>query len=182
MYLDKNKVETNVRDRCHSEDYNKKQGCCQWRAGYFTLEASLVVPMALCIIVLLIHLSYYTYQKAILTQDLYLLGFRASVLGRQQEVDADTYIRANAADQFGNRYIGSPEPEIDAQDNDRFVKCHAETEADHAAMQWHFLMPASDWGVRSNSKADVIHRGAHIRRIDRLVDLGKIALNHVNGQ
>ena len=161
--------------RCHKDSYNKKQVTGSWRSAYFTLEASLVVPMVLCIIVMIIHLSYYTYQKAILAQDTYLLGFRAAVLGRQQEMDGTQYIPSNAAEQFGNRYIGSPIPEVEVNDNGRTIKVQAETEADHAALGAHELMPKSSWKVSAGSKADVIHRGQHIRRIDRVIDLGKIA-------
>ena len=136
--------------------------------------------MVLCIIVMLIHLSYYSYQKAILAQDLYLLGFRAAVLGRQQEVGADAYVQGNAAEQFGNRYIGSAPPQVTTIDNSRMIKLSADTEADHEAMSGYFLMPEKSWKVAAASKADVIHRGNHIRRIDRIVDLGKITL--INGK
>ena len=179
MYQDEKKKESSGSRRCHTDEYNKKR---KWRAAYFTLEASLVVPMVLCIIVMIIHLSYYVYQKAILAQDTYLLGFRAAVLGRQQEMDATSYVAANAGEQFGNRYIGAAQPQVNTIDNGRIVKLESETEADHAAMAWHALMPDDSWKVNAGSKADVIHRGDHIRRIDRLVDLGKIALGNINQQ
>lgn len=134
--------------------------------------------MVLCIIVMLIHLSYYGYQKAILAQDTYLLGFRAAVLGKQEEAEASAYVSENAGEQFGDRYIGADRPRVTAIDNGRIVKLESETEADHLAMLWHSLMPQASWKVAAGSKADVIHRGDHIRRIDRIVDLGKIALNN----
>ena len=175
MYLDEKRKDQSDSKRCHNKEYNKRR---KWNAAYFTFEASLVVPMVLCIIVMLIHLSYYVYQKAILAQDTYLLGFRAAVLGRQQEVDAAAYVAGNAGEQFGNRYIGAAGPEVRTTDNGRLVKLESETEADHLAMVWHELMPQDSWKVAAGSKADVIHRGDHIRRIDRITDLGKIALNN----
>ena len=37
--------------------------------AYMTVEASFVIPMALCLIVLTIYLSFYMYNKCVLTQD-----------------------------------------------------------------------------------------------------------------
>ncbi len=151
-----------------------------WRAAYFTLEASLLVPMVLCIIVMLIHLSYLMYQKTILTQDTYLLGFRATVLGKQEEMDMTSYVQGTAQEQFQNRYIGSELPQVKVSGTEKSLRLEAATQADHAAMSWHELMPEGPWGVVARSKAEVLHRGNHIRRIDRLVDLGKQLINESN--
>ena len=44
-----------------------------------TLEAALIVPMVICVFSLLIYFSYYLYGRCILSQDAYILAFRASV-------------------------------------------------------------------------------------------------------
>lgn len=47
--------------------------------AYFTVEAALVIPVVLCMIVMIIYLSFYLYDRCILAQDLYLLSYRQSI-------------------------------------------------------------------------------------------------------
>lgn len=47
--------------------------------AYFTVEAALVMPVVLCMIVMIIYLSFYLYDRCILAQDLYLLSYRQSI-------------------------------------------------------------------------------------------------------
>lgn len=135
-----------------------------------------MVPIALFIIVFLIHLSYFTYERAILTQDTYLLAFRASVYGRQQETSADAYIGNTSAAQFDRKYLGSPLPEVTVEESGNSIRVHAQQEADHTAMAWYEMMPEGAWIYQANAKVKAIHRGKHIRRIDRILDAGTALL------
>lgn len=47
--------------------------------GYFTVEAALVMPVVLSIIVMILYLSFYLYDRCIMAQDLYLLSYRQSI-------------------------------------------------------------------------------------------------------
>ena len=49
------------------ERVRKQQG--RAADAYMTVEASFVVPMAVCLIVLVIYLSFYMYNKCLLAQD-----------------------------------------------------------------------------------------------------------------
>lgn len=47
--------------------------------AYFTVEAALVMPVVLCMIVMILYLSFYLYDRCILAQDLYILSYRQSI-------------------------------------------------------------------------------------------------------
>ena len=47
--------------------------------AYFTVEAALVMPVVLCVIVMILYLSFYLYDRCILAQDLYILSYRQSI-------------------------------------------------------------------------------------------------------
>ena len=47
--------------------------------AYFTVEAALIVPVVVCIFVMIIYLSFYLYDRCVLTQDCYVLSYRQSI-------------------------------------------------------------------------------------------------------
>ena len=57
-----------------------------------TLEASFIVPMIICVFALLIYFSYYLYGRCILSQDAYILAFRASVADEEIYGSPESYV------------------------------------------------------------------------------------------
>ncbi len=72
--------------------------------GYMTLEASFLITWTLFLFVLLIYLSFYSYDKCVLFQDAYTICFRGSV--QKDERKVVPYISANMQKQFGKKYFG----------------------------------------------------------------------------
>ena len=67
--------------------------------AYFTVEAALIVPVVVCIFVMIIYLSFYLYDRCVLTQDCYVLSYRQSI----EKGKADRAGTAAAKDQFGQK-------------------------------------------------------------------------------
>lgn len=63
--------------------------------GYFTVEASLILPMATLFIVLMIFMSFYSYDRCILEQS----AFQAALRGSSNLIHSneDAYLIANDA-------------------------------------------------------------------------------------
>lgn len=71
-----------------------------------TVEAAMIMPSVILLMALLLYISFFLYNRCILSQDAYLLAFRGSI---QREADGNAvqgYIEESAKDQFGNKYIG----------------------------------------------------------------------------
>lgn len=74
--------------------------------GYMTLEASLIIPGVIFLFVFIIYSSFYLYDRCVIFQDSCAYAVRAA--DRQESAETlSEYLNANAAAQYGNRYIAS---------------------------------------------------------------------------
>ncbi|MBR5798474.1 MAG: pilus assembly protein [Lachnospiraceae bacterium] len=53
--------------------------------GYMTVEASLVIPLVLCIFVMIIKAGFLIYDRCMMSQDQYLAAFRSSCFTAGEE-------------------------------------------------------------------------------------------------
>lgn len=136
-----------------------------------TLEAALVVPMALCAIVLIIYFSFYLYGRCQLTQDAYIMAFRATV--RDNAEGPVEYVAQRAPDILGKKYFGNNRPHISAAQRGKTVIVTGKSQAHHSAMGRYFLKPEAGWDYSVSMEATKRELPKHIRTMKRLRDLGK---------
>jgi hypothetical protein len=67
--------------------------------AYFTVEAALVIPIVLGILVMIIYLSFYLYDRCVMAQDCYVLSYRQSI----EKGGADRAGQPAAGEQFGQK-------------------------------------------------------------------------------
>ncbi len=142
--------------------------------GYMTLEAALIMPLVFCVIVLLLYFAYYLYGRCILSQDAYILAFRASVEKNEcYKENSKAYVMDKAEEKAGRKYFGSVAPKFDAvpYGSEIEVKGHGVTR--HAAMGSYFLKPQNGWDYEGSARAKRRDYSGHIRRCMRLKDIGK---------
>ncbi len=139
--------------------------------GYFTVEASFILPMVLAIFVIIIHSAYMLYGKCLLTQDTYILCFRASILSEDNNMTPVNYIYSHKDKQFGNRYIGNKKPKISVAQSGKTIKATAETEANHNAMGRFFLIPQNGYETKAVAKVVIQENARHIRKLTRVKDI-----------
>ncbi|MBQ3790594.1 MAG: hypothetical protein II800_06655 [Lachnospiraceae bacterium] len=141
------------------------------------MEISLVIPIVLFVMVLIIHFAFYLYGRCILSQDVYLLAFRASVADEEDiGMDRASYLQGIAGAQFGRKYFGNRIPTLQVEASDSEIRVRGETEASHRAMSGSSLMPRGSWTHGAGARAEVVDPAARIRRIDRIGDIAKGAL------
>ena len=146
--------------------------------GYMTLEAALIVPMVICVFSLLIYFSYYLYGRCVLSQDAYILAFRASVeKSGQWKDDPVGYVNQKAAGKAGSKYFGSSFPRFEASASGKEIRVRGYSTARHSAMGRYFLKPRGSWDYEAAGVAKRREYTKHIRRATRLRDLGKEILN-----
>ncbi len=95
--------------------------------AYLSLEASLVIPFVLLLIFTLVMTALFSYGRAGLNADAYLLLFRESV--RKNDVDAAADIRSGYAGQAAERFPGLSQPEFSVSENGRKLVLDAEAES-----------------------------------------------------
>ena len=139
-----------------------------------TLEASLIVPIAICVIVLILYFSYYLYCRCILSQDTYILAFRAANNKTvEYEDDPVGYVYSKSDEKIGKKYFGSTKPEIKAEKNGKEVIVRGFANTRTHAMGSFFLKPQSGWDYMAAGRAKNLKSIKHIRKIKRLKDLGE---------
>ena len=69
-----------------------------------TVEAAFLITWTMFVFVLLIYLSFYSYDKCVLFQDAYTVCFKGSI--QKDESQIVTYITAHMQEQFGKKYFG----------------------------------------------------------------------------
>lgn len=128
--------------------------------GYMTLEASLIVPMVICVFALLIYFTNYMYARCILSQDCYLLAFRAAD-DREEAINE-------------KKYFGNIKPSFETSDKaGKKIKVIGRTETRHGAMGNYFLKPAGSWQLEASFTAKKRDYPGHVRMLKRLRDIGE---------
>ncbi len=88
-----------------------------------SVEAAFLVPAATFIIALIIYLSFFMYGKCILSQDVYILGFRACTFYEKRGYGGpEEYVLSHAPAQTSGRYFAAEGPSISASGKGDAVK------------------------------------------------------------
>ena len=147
-----------------------------------TLEASFIVPMIICVFALLIYFCYYLYGRCILSQDSYILAFRASVADEEIYSSPEDYVSSRASKVTGNKYFGSASPRFEVAASGSKILVRGYGEAKHSAMGRYFLKPQSGWEYEASGRAKRFEYAEHIRKLTRLRDLGKEILDYIGDE
>ncbi|MCR4904398.1 MAG: hypothetical protein K6A23_16190 [Butyrivibrio sp.] len=141
--------------------------------AYFTVEAALVIPMAIGTMVFIIYTCFYLYGRCILTQDIYIMSFRASQITKEMGTTPQNYVLENSEKILGQRYFGNNRPEIKTEVKGKEITVSAQNSTRHRALSNYFLMPNGAWGYRSKGKAYINDPPGSMRLKKRLLDLYK---------
>ena len=139
--------------------------------GYMTLEASLVMPMVICVLGLLIYFSYYLYGRCVTSQDAYLLAFRAELAW--DDTAPAAYVSEHGREVAGRKYFGSSFPAFETSVSGKEVTVKGRAETKHSAMGGYFLKPRQGWDYSAAGQAKKRRYSEHIRRLKRITDIGK---------
>ena len=142
--------------------------------GYMTLEASLLMPMVICVMALLIYFTYYLYGRCIISEDSYILAFRATISDKKgAPYDPEGYVAERSSDVAGKKYFGSLKPQFEIGFTGKDVRVVGKAGTRHRAMGRYFLKPSGSWGFEAAGRATRRQYSKHIRILTRLSDLGK---------
>ena len=138
--------------------------------GYMTVEASFIIPMVLCVIVIMIYTAFYLYDRCLFHQDAYLLCYRESIC-KEKEAPQNK-IAADRAKTFGNKYFALSSVETAAKVEGHTIALTGTGKVRPAVFGQYFLMPKSIWTIRFAGAADVTDPPLKIRRFRRLLYIG----------
>jgi len=104
----------------------------KWVTGYITVEASLLVPYLLMVLILPIYWTFYMYNKCVIFQDCYIAALRGSQV-QGTECDRTEDIVRNSIEQLleNQLYRYQIDPKINIDNG--YISVSAETKMDIVA-------------------------------------------------
>lgn len=130
--------------------------------GYMTLEAAFVMTWTVFLFVLLIYLSFYSYDKCVLFQDAYAVCFRGSI--QKDEGQVVPYIDAHMQKQFGKKYFGTGQVRGTVDRNGNTTSVTGECQIKVPIRQVFTMPDQTGWKIRTRAKAQIINPTRMIRR------------------
>lgn len=127
-----------------------------------TLEASFIITWAVFLFVLLIYLSFYSYDKCVLFQDSYTVCFRGSI--QKDEGQVVPYIDAHMQKQFGKKYfgVGKVTGTVDRDGNTTSVT--GECQVKVPVRQFFTMYDRAGWKIQTRARAQIMNPTKMIRR------------------
>ncbi|MCR5595676.1 MAG: hypothetical protein K6G12_07500 [Lachnospiraceae bacterium] len=121
--------------------------------GYMTVEAAFVVPWVIFIIVWLIYLGYFEYDRCLLFQDNYTLATQTAskittVDGQQEWLNTQIGFR------YGNKYMGSRSLDAKGEVSGSKVKISSSLKVSHPLSYDAGMIPDSNWNISDTVEAD----------------------------
>ena len=137
-----------------------------------TVEAALVIPAAIFGMVLIIYMSFLVYGRCILSQDVYLLGFRASLLYEKQGYSNPAeYVNDHADEKTGSRYFGSNKPRISASISGNDLRVEGSITTNHRALFGYFSQIPDIWKSEAAAGVKIIKPANTLRKMKRTKDI-----------
>lgn len=135
-----------------------------------TVEASFIIPMVICVFILIIYFTNYVYARCILSQDSYILAFRAAA-STESGKSMETVVYEKARTVAGKKYFGNTEPVFLGKSKGKEIVVTGKTTTKHAAMGGYFLKPQKGWSLETSAKATKREYAKHIRTVKRVRDI-----------
>lgn len=130
--------------------------------GYMTVEAAFLVTWTMFVFVLLIYLSFYSYDKCVLFQDAYTVCFRGSI--QKDEEQVVPYINSHMQKQFGKKYFAVGKVQGTADKSGHTTNVTGECQVKVPVRQLFTMHGRAGWKIRTRAKAQIINPTKVIRR------------------
>ena len=130
--------------------------------GYMTVEAAFLITWTMFLFVLLIYLSFYSYDKCVLFQDAYTVCFRGSI--QKEEDQVVPYITAHMQEQFGRKYFGVGKVQGTVDRNGNTTSVTGECQVKVPIRQSFTMNDRAGWKIKTKAKAQIINPTKIIRK------------------
>lgn len=130
--------------------------------GYMSVEAAFLITWTVFVFILLIYLSFYSYDKCILFQDAYTVCFRGSI--QKDEDRVVPYINDHMQKQFGKKYFGVGKVQGTVDKNGNTTSVTGECQVKVSIRQLFTMHDQAGWKIRTRAKAQIVNPTKMIRR------------------
>lgn len=147
-----------------------------WRRtlpGYMTVEASLILPMVLCVYTVLIYTGYFLYNRCLATQDAYILCYRESIHKDESlwSYPDGSVVREEEADQVSSKYLALKSRSTEVSTERSIIRYSGEGSVTPVLFGGSTIMPQDIWTFRYGMSARHTDPPLNIRKVRRVYDL-----------
>ena len=143
-----------------------------------SVEAAVIVPIATFIMALIIYYAFFAYDRCILSQDVYLLSFRASAFSKSQKYEnMAAYVSDKKDTQLGKKYFACEKPQINASENKKKITVDGMTSVKPRGVFDYFQGLPDTFKTEVRGSAKKHNAPKSLRRIKRVKDIVVNAAN-----
>lgn len=142
-------------------------------SGYFTIEASLIFPTVLFLIAFLIYLTFFLYNRCLISQDAYILAYRGSLQCKDEKSKIKNDIEEDSNKQLGIKYMCIESMQKSIQVDNRIISVELSGEMD-SAFGGAFEINRK-WILNTEKKVEIICPVTSIRTIRLIKNIEKIS-------
>ena len=128
--------------------------------GYFTVEASMVMPVVIILSGMIFYLTFYLYNRCIVSQDAYIMAFNGSLCCGKEDEEIRQKMKKESSARPGQKYISTAHVGWNAQVDRKTVT--VETEGIMAVVGWNF---GAKWKVQRMCPTDCVRKVRLVTRI-----------------
>lgn len=133
--------------------YKKKSDICERYNGYMTLEAAFIVPWVVFMLVWLIYLGYFEYDRCLLFQDDYTLATQTATRICTND-EQQNWLNGHMNTQLGHKYMGGSHVEISGKVESSRIKVESRTRVAHPLSFHAGFIPTGNWNISDVVNAD----------------------------
>ena len=149
--------------RFYEEGFMKKV------AAYFTVEAALIIPIAISVMFFLIVMFFYQYDRCLMEQDLGMMTLRAAAaMGEKQEEIAEK-LQSDMKSFSRKRYILWQFTSMDMKMEHGQIEVEASAKLTFPLAEWNLLRDRNVWNAEAGYKNTRISPVFFIRQYRKLV-------------
>lgn len=130
--------------------------------GYMTVEAGFIVPWAFFLLLFLISVSFYLYDKSVLFQDVYAVNFRGSI--QKEENSQADYVNAHLQEQFGKKYFAVKSVDGRVEQSGKELRTYGTCQIQIPVVNFLSMAGADGWRIQTSATALILNPTNIIRR------------------
>lgn len=133
--------------------------------GYMTTEAAFIVPITIFVIVWLIYVGFFQYDRCLIFQDDYSLAVQCGgIIG--DKADKQQWLNNHIFTQIGRKYPGTYGIGTSAEVSNNKVKVTSKLSVNHPLKYHAGIIPDENWKISDEVNAD-LYSFAYRLRIQR---------------
>ncbi len=123
------------------------------RNGYMTVEAAFIVPWVVFIIVWIMYLGYFQYDRCLLFQDNYSLATQTAARIDTTE-GKQSWLDSHKAGQLGIKYMATRSVQCTGTVSSTGIQINSALKVSHPLTYHAGFIPSSNWDISAEVNAD----------------------------